>query len=367
MSAPALEPSDVARFTRGVALPEMYLLRQRFDALPPVDAEEAAHAAVAGIRGLDDLKGKRVGIAAGSRGVSELATVVRTVVRWVKERGGHPVVLPAMGSHGGATPAGQERVLAELGVTLHGVEAPVRSSLDVQEVGEAMGRSVLWSTDALHVDTIVVVNRVKPHTCFRGRVESGLTKMLVIGLGKQRGAAQVHGFGDDRLGAAIPAFAEVILRAAPPTFGVAVVENSYHQICHVEAMPAARFARREPELLAMAGDQLPRIRLDHADVLVVDRMGKDVSGDGMDPNVTGRFANPSLTPDGFAATRIVVLGLTPHTQGNAHGIGLADVTTRAVLAGVGSTAVSAALLDDVADDRVTIVDGPRRFFAAMPR
>jgi hypothetical protein len=189
---------------------------------------------------------------------------------------------------------------------------------------------VPWSEEALRVQRLIVVNRVKPHTAFRGAIESGLTKMVAVGLGKREGAETLHGLGPERFAETIPAFAEVIIAHAPPITGLALVENAYHQICHVEALPAEELQRREPDLLTIAWKHMPCLPVDPLDVLVVDEIGKDISGDGMDPNVTGRYCVSHVT-GGAAIQKVVVLGLSEGTGGNGNGIGLADFTTRDAL------------------------------------
>jgi hypothetical protein len=314
-------------FARSTPLPPLYRVAQRFDESHIGDIAAAVDAELAGLADLAAVGGLSVGIALGSRGIACIDVVARAVTGWVRSHGGRPFILPAMGSHGGATAAGQRAVLAHLGITESSVGAPIHDSMAVRPIGEVSRAPVYWSEEALGADRLVLVNRVKPHTAFRGTRESGLTKMLAVGLGKREGAETLHGLGPERFADTIPAFAAAILRAAPPVVGLALVENAYHQLRHIEGLASADFPCREPELLAMAWGHLPRLPIDRLDALIVDEIGKDISGDGMDPNVTGRFPVSTVT-GGASIGKIAVLDLTESTGGNGNGIGLADFTTR---------------------------------------
>ena len=326
-----LTPADVTRLTRGIKFPVMNAVEQCFDSLPRLDAGVRTTELLDEETAFQPPPGTTIGIAIGSRGIDQLREVVLTTVRWAKRRSCVPVIIPAMGSHGGATPRGQVAVLHHYGIDAPSIGAEIRPSLEVEQLGVVDGRPVLWSREALAVDYLVVINRVKPHTAFRGDRESGITKMIAVGLGKQEGALQLHSFGDQKLATAIARFADVILGRCTKILGLALIENAYHEVCHLELVRAEDLANREPRLLKLAREQMPTIPVDPVDVLVVDRIGKDISGDGMDSNITGRFANPELHPSGFYSKMIVVLGLTPETDGNANGIGLADFTTESVV------------------------------------
>ena len=316
--------------------PELHRVRQAF---PRPRVADPAGAAIDQIRRPEvaaTLDGARTAaVAVGSRGIRDLVPVVAATVAALRERGIEPFIVPSMGSHGGGTAAGQEAVLAHLGVTEAAVGAPIRSSMGTRIVSSVRlpgGREVPLHVDALalEADAIVPINRVKPHTGFRGPVESGMCKMLAIGLGKHAGAATLHreGYGAfDRL--ILEAGREIAART-PVAFGVAVVENAYEETAVVEAVPASGLVEGEQALLERARELMPRIHVAQIDVLVVERFGKDVSGIGMDANVTGRGESGDALPgfDGPRIERIVVLDLTAATGGNAHGIGLADVITR---------------------------------------
>jgi len=235
-----------------------------------------------------------------------------------------------MGSHGGATAGGQREVLEALGCTEARVGAPVRATMETRVIGTTpRGRPVHLDRYAAEADGIIAVGRVKPHTAFRGPFESGIMKMLAIGMGKQKGAETVHAEGFGRMAENVPAFARVVLERAPVLFGLAVLENAYDATARIEALPRAEIEAREPALLEEARRLMPGILIPRFDVLVVDRIGKDISGDGADPNVTGTFATP-YAAGGPRIGRYVVLGLTGETRGNSLGVGLADFTTRRV-------------------------------------
>lgn len=318
-----------------LALPRMIPVEQRF----PDDAVEDLDAAIREQIAQHDrrrpLNGKRIAVAAGSRGVAEIGRIITVVVDALARCGAKPFVVPAMGSHGGATAEGQRGVLAEYGITEDAIGAPIIASMDTAVVAELPdGTPVHFDAEAAQADGVVVVNRVKPHTDFKAGVESGLAKMLAIGLGKHRGAATLHKHGFGRFGELIPAVAEAVLDAVPIEFGLAVVENGYEHIAAVELVEPAEMLDRETELLTRAKSLMPRLLLSRIDVLVVDEIGKDISGAGMDPNITGRTP---VDADGFVAPplqRIVVLGLTEKTHGNACGLGMADFTTQRCVDGI---------------------------------
>ena len=274
--------------------------------------------------------GGTVAIGLGSRGICDIRSIAETVVAAVSEAGYEPVVIPAMGSHGGATPEGQRRALAGLGLTEDALGCSIDAGTGTVVVGTtARGHEVSVATAALEADGIVVVNRVKPHTNFSGAIESGLSKMLTVGLGKRAGArafheaALTHGYVDT-----IERALEVVRANASVVGGVAVVENFHDRTAHVEGVPAGDLPGAEADLLDRAREHLPTLPFDDLDALVVAGIGKDVSGSGMDTNVIGRYgvvnASDPNTPD---IDRIVALGLTDATHGNGHGIGLADITT----------------------------------------
>ncbi len=267
-------------------------------------------------------------IAVGSRGVADIAVITREAAGLVKSRGGAPFIVPAMGSHGGATAEGQKEVLEQLGVTEAFTGAPILSSMEVAEVGRLPnGLPVYTDKHAYEADKVIVINRIKPHTAFRGPVESGLMKMITIGLGKQKGAEAAHAYSFKYMAEHVPEMAKAVLSKVPVIFGLGILENAYDRTAKIAAVPAEKLEEAEPQLLLEAKALMPKLLLDPIDVLVVDEIGKDISGDGMDPNITGRYATPYAS-GGPEIARIVVLGLTDKTHGNANGLGMADVTTR---------------------------------------
>ena len=321
----------VGELLRDIPLPKMVKIRQKFEAPIIEDVPKAAQDAISQARVLSRIaKGDQVAIAVGSRGVADIDILTREVVRAVKTAGGEPFIVPAMGSHGGATAEGQIDVLEQLGVTEAFIEAPIRSTMEVVEVGKLPnGLPVYIDKYAYEADKVIVINRIKPHTAFRGPVESGLLKMITIGLGKQRGADAAHAYSFKYMAEHVPEMAKITLSKVPIIFGLGTIENAYDQPCKIVAVPAEKLEEEEPKLLLEAKSLMPRILLDELDVLIVDEIGKDISGDGMDPNISGRFATPYAS-GGANATRVVVLRLTDKTHGNANGIGLADITTRKV-------------------------------------
>ncbi|MFC7018786.1 DUF362 domain-containing protein [Halomicroarcula sp. GCM10025743] len=292
------------------------------------DVRAAGRDAVGEFVDLDSLPaGASIAVTAGSRGIHDFPEMIAGVVEALQARGFEPFVFPSMGSHGGATAEGQREVLADLGMTEDSLGCPIRSSMDVAVVGTCDGSPVYADRLATDADGIVVANRVKPHTDFSDRIESGLCKMAVIGMGKHRGAEMMHNAalkGD--MGAEIRARAEVLFEELPVVGGVALVENAHDRATHVEGIPTDEILDREPELLELAYEELPTLPVDELDLLIVDEMGKEVSGTGMDTNVLGRtYFQGEVEPDRPTYTRVYVRSLTPPSHGNGLGIGLADV------------------------------------------
>jgi len=312
-----------------IPIPQMVRIRQKFDATKVDDIEGALREELKKPGAIETIKpGQRVAVAVGSRGVANIAEFTRITIDAIKEAGGLPFIVPCMGSHGGATAQGQIEVLHHLGVTEESAGAPILSSMEVIKIDELPnGLPVYIDKYAYEADAIVVINRVKPHTAFRGRIESGIMKMISIGLGKQKGAEACHQLGFKYMAENVPAMAKIMLDKLPILFGVALVENAYDETCRVEVLPAADIEQREEQLLEEAKSRLPKILFDQIDVLVIDYIGKNISGDGMDPNITGRYPTP-YAHGGPDVSKMVVLDLTPETKGNANGVGTADFTTQ---------------------------------------
>lgn len=295
---------------------------------PTVESpEQAAYDAVHACPDIARVRpGETVALTAGSREVYDIVGILRGVIRAVRQQGGVPFIVPAMGSHGGATAEGQVRVLEHFGITQEALGVEIRSSMETVPVGHTQdGYPVHLDRIANAADHIIPIGRVKPHTDFRGPVESGVMKMLAIGLGKQYGASLCHKLGFPNMGKSVWDFGSVILENCRVLMGVAVVENGEHRTARIEGIPAEQIRRREPELLTYAKSLMPRIPFDNLDVLLVSEIGKDISGAGMDPNVTGR----SVTLGEFwpHAEKIGVFNITPVSDGNAAGIGNADAIT----------------------------------------
>ncbi len=307
-------------------LPRMVDVRQRFESRQEADIESAVQRELAKIPPMD-LSGKRIALTAGSRGVANQARILRAVADWFKTNNALPFIVPGMGSHGGATAEGQRDVLTGYGITEQAMGVPILSGMETVQLGTlADGHPVYCDANAFAADYIFPVHRVKPHTGFKAEIESGLCKMLVIGLGKHVGAVAIHTKGVPSFGSIIPAAAQVILASGKVPGGLAILENALDQTMLLKFVPSGIMVEREKELLALAKRALPRISADRADVLVVEEIGKHISGTGMDPNITGRAARP-LAIDVCQCHRIAVLSVGEESHGNAVGIGLADVTT----------------------------------------
>jgi len=273
--------------------------------------------------------GQKVAIATGSRGINHIGELIKILADWVKSQGGKPFIVPAMGSHGASTSEGQKQVLEKLGISEAFLKCPVLSEIEAQRIGKVKGVSVYTDCHARNADHLILINRIKPHTSFHSRYESGLTKMLAIGLGKRKGAEEIHKFGPGRLGELIPAAAGFLLKKLPVLFGVALLENFQENLAGLEVISGSDFLKSEPALLKKAYKLLPRLPFSELEVLIIDRIGKDKSGTGMDTNVIGRLDLRGMKdPSDPRIQRIVALDLSPKTAGSAYGIGLADITTK---------------------------------------
>ncbi|MCF7949275.1 MAG: lactate racemase domain-containing protein [Spirochaetia bacterium] len=321
----------VAAILQNVQIPQMATITQKLKSQKIRDIETHIHSELSKSHIGETIKpGMKVAITVGSRGIGSITLITRALVREVRARGGEPFIVPAMGSHGGATAAGQRQLLEGLGITESSVDAPIRATMDTTAVGKTSeGRTVHVDAHAAAADGIIVAGRIKLHPSFRGEYESGLMKMMAIGLGKQRGAQICHAEGFGKMAEYVPAFGRVVLESSPILFGVAVVENGLDEPHTIEAIPPVSIPSREPELLKLSQHLMARIPFDHIDILVVDRIGKDISGDGMDPNVTGSFATP-FSGGGPEVSRYVVLDITPESRGNGLGIGMTDFSTKRV-------------------------------------
>ena len=323
----------------------MTRVRQRFVADKLDDVASALRAELAA-SGVSVKRGTRIAIAVGSRGIANLPLIVRETVAWVRAQGGEPFIVPAMGSHGGATADGQRAVLESYGITEVAAGVPIESSMDVVELprGE-LEVPVYFDKQAAAADGVIVINRIKPHTSFRGPYKSGLMKMIAVGLGKHAGARAIHQLGVAGLRDTMPRVARQILRQGRILLGVGIVENGYDETMLVRAIPGGKIPDKEPELLARATAAMPSLPVDELDILIVDEIGKNISGTGVDTNIIGRlkiYGQPE--PDKPRIRIIVVRDLSETSRGNAYGIGLADIITRRLFAKIDFPATYANIL-----------------------
>ena len=310
-------------------LPPMASVRQKFDPKKLDDIAGAIRREFTRPEVRARVKpGQVIAVGCGSRGVANIALIACTVIEELKALGANPFIFPCMGSHGAATAEGQKKVLEAYGITEAATGVPIRATMETVIVGHLDdGTPVHMDKFAAEADAIVVINRIKPHTSFRGATESGLTKMLAIGIGKITGAATYHTHGMDMFPELLPKVRNVNISARNVLFGVGIVENAYDETAHVEIVPAENLATREPVLQTLAKSMMPQLFFDEIDVLIIDEMGKNISGAGFDPNIVGRNRRRVPWPAKPDVKKIVVLGLTRITHGNATGIGGADVIT----------------------------------------
>lgn len=318
-----------AKLLQSVSLPKVARIRQTFSDEHLRDIPKAICEALKRPGTLDRIQpGESVAISVGSRGIDNLQLIVRTLVTELHKQGAKVTIIPAMGSHGGATAEGQREILLRLGIVPEVIGAEIVSNMEVQLIGRLPeGIPVYLSEDALKADHIVLLNRIKPHTAFRGPIESGLVKMLTIGLGKQKGAEICHARGFKYMAQTLVEMGSLLLDKTKVTFGLGIVENAYDQTHSMTAIPAKLLMDEEPKLLLIAKSLMPSLPMNQLDVLVIDEIGKDISGDGMDPNITGRYPTP-YAQGGPEVAKMALLDLTERSHGNANGIGTADFVTR---------------------------------------
>jgi hypothetical protein len=338
---------DIDTFTYpDVPLPEVWTVEQKFDtpALTIAEVEEKTHKAVRALVCAGHLKpGATVAVGVGSRGLDNLVPTVRAAVAELREHGLEPFIVPAMGSHGGATAEGQIEVLQGYGITPDAVGAEIRATMEVEQIGtldgddagEFAGHPIYWEKNALSADAVLPINRIKAHTDFTGDIESGIAKMSVIGLGKRHGAESVHRYGALGLRELMPRIARWLAARMPLLGGIALLENELGRTSEVHPLPPAQIGREgEKALLSRARATAPRLPFQELDILVIDEMGKNISGAGMDTHVIGRGTMPSIpeaTWGGPNIRLIAVLDLTAASHGNATALGLADLTTRRLI------------------------------------
>lgn len=330
MSTERLRPIS-SRLVSNTPIPRFFTIRQNFkrnslapEKIPSLVQQEIAQAGI----GDRICPGMKIAITVGSRGINNLPLIVRSIVKEVAKRGACPFIVPSMGSHGSASAEGQLKLLEGYGITETYLGCPIRSSMEVVCIGKTEdGRDAFIDTYAAQADGIILFNRIKPHTAFRGPYESGILKMMAIGLGNQHGAETCHEKGFRTLGRNIELFGKAILRNAPILCAVAVIENAFDETEKIVALRADSIVQQEPELLQEAYALMPHLYENSCDVLIVDQIGKNFSGDGMDPNITGTFSTP-YAEGGIHAQRVCVLDLSDETHGNGVGVGMANVTTQ---------------------------------------
>ena len=275
--------------------------------------------------------GMKIAVTASSRGIANADIIMKTIIDFIKEKKAYPFIVPAMGSHGGATSEGQRKILEDYGITEEKMGCPIYSSMKTVKIGtNEEGVDVYIDKYAAEADGIIINCRVKPHTLFRGEYESGIMKMMAIGLGKQYGAEICHSEGVENLAKNVLLFGKCVLKNAPVLFAVATVDNAYEQTHKLWVIPSEKIEAEEPKILKQAFNQMPKILVESCDVLIVDEIGKNFSGDGMDPNVTGTFATTYAT-GGIKAQKVAVLNISKHSHGNGLGIGYANATTQKLI------------------------------------
>lgn len=309
-------------------IPKMALVRQNFPRPTVEDVPGCVRELIREEKFASTIHpGMRVAITCGSRGIANIKYIIREVCTCVKELGATPLIIPSMGSHGGATAEGQRQIIESYGVTEAFCGAQILSDMHVVRIGQTEdGRDVFIDRNAANADGIIVVGRIKPHTDFRGPYESGIMKMMVIGLGKQHGAEVFHADGPKHMAKNIPMFGKAIIKNVNILFALAILENAYDETACIKAMLRTEIEQREPPLLEEAKRLMPQSYIQDVDLLIVDQVGKDISGDGMDPNITGRFCNPYVS-GGMNAKKMTVLDLSPDSHGQMVGVGYGDTTT----------------------------------------
>ncbi len=320
--------SVVSEILRNVVIPPMAPVSQKFSSEKIDDVKAAMEEELKKPEIKNRIRPQmKIAIGVGSRGISNYSLIIKTIVDVLKKYGAEPFVVASMGSHGGASIEGQTEILKGYGITEENIGCPLKIGTETKVIGEVQGLPVQIDAYAAEADGIIIVNRIKPHTAFMGPYESGLMKMMAIGLAKQHGADYCHSKGFGKMAEMVPMFGKAIVQHANILFGVALVENSYDETCIIRAILGEEIEKEEPELLKIAKRNFSHILLPKADVLIVHEIGKNISGDGMDPNVSGTFATP-YAHGGIDVQRVAVLNITEESHGNTIGWGMADVSTQ---------------------------------------
>lgn len=324
------EGGVITKLLENVALPKMFRAEQTFprprlepSQIPQIIFDELSQEPfVSKVR-----PGMTIAITAGSRGIANVALITKSIVDFCKKRGAKPFIVPAMGSHGGATAEGQTEILTSYGITEESMGCEIRSSMETVYLGMSdSGRPVYMDRNAYNADGVILSCRLKPHNAFRGKVESGPCKMMCVGLGKQKGAENVHADGMGKIAEHVPSMAQVFLDKANILFAIPSIENAYDETCKIVAIDTTHLIEEEAKWLKYAFQNMPSLLVGETDVLVVDKIGKNFSGSGVDPNITGTFST-EYAHGGIKVQRTCFLDLTPESHGNALGIGLANCIT----------------------------------------
>jgi hypothetical protein len=323
----------VSELLRDVEIPKMFHAKQTFpqehikpEEIPDVVFKEMAKDEFSSLIN----PGMNIAITAGSRGIRNVDIITKAIVDFVKEKGAKPFIVPAMGSHGGATAMGQLEVLKSYNITEESMSCPIKSSMEVVKLGVSeRGKDVFMDKNAYESDGIIISCRLKPHNAFRGKVESGPCKMMTVGLGKQKGASLVHSDGMNVIAENIPTMAKVVIEKAPILFAIPCIENAYDETAKIEGILAKDILEREAELLKYAFSNMPKLIVKESDVLIVDEIGKNYSGTGVDPNITGTFST-KYASGGLKVQRTCFLNLSSASHGNALGTGLASAITKKI-------------------------------------
>ena len=313
----------------GIKIPKMMKIKQIYDPSRIQDLKGWIEKEMENnLSNKDSYKGKRICVTAGSRGIPELDVIVKTIINKLKEWGANPFIVPAMGSHAGGTAEGQKEYLAGYNIKEETMGVPILSSMEVVQIGELPDKTPVYcDKNAYESDGIVVLNKIKPHTDFRGKHESGMAKMMAIGLAKHKGASMFHMKGFPSFPERIPQVCNVFLKNAPVAFGVGIVQNAYDEISNLEVMEKENILDRDAALLLRAKEKIAKFKMSNIDVLIIDEIGKNISGNGHDPNIVGR-SNSVGFEDVLKLQKLFIRGLSKETHHNASGLAMADITTR---------------------------------------
>lgn len=323
----------VSKLLENVHIPKMFKVRQIFlrPLIKPEEIPEVVRRELSKEKFANQIKpGMNIAVTAGSRGIANVAIITKAITDFLATKGANPFVVPAMGSHGGATAEGQIEVLKGYGITEEYLGCPIKSSMEVKMIGYTEeGQEVFIDKNAAEADGIIISCRIKPHNAFRGKYESGIMKMMAVGLGKQVGAEQVHSQGMNNIAKNIPLIGNAIIKNAPILFAVPCIENAFDETCKIVGVNKDEIAEEEPKLLQEAFANMPNIIVGECDVLVVDEIGKNYSGTGVDPNITGTFST-KYASGGVKVQRTAMLNLSEESHGNGLGTGLASAITKRI-------------------------------------